>query len=724
MKTQQLIVQNPARLLGLAWLIMLCGSSVGLARGGGIGESCETAIVQPSGSYSDTLVGRTADGEPGCYFSSPDMYFSYTPSSSALIEISLCTGTNFDSTLAVYTACPADAGTLLACNDDSCGLSSFVSLSMAAGTTYYIRVASLGSVGGEFTLSIQPGVPFGQHVDTYADPTSSNHGYKVFSGLTWALAEANAVAQGGHLVTIDNPLENEFVRTMGDGAEVWIGYTDAASEGSYVWVDGSESPYSNWHPLEPNNFAGNENYAAINRSSGLWNDLIGEDYLYSVVEIQIMNDFCYNAFAVQGGTFNGTTVGAGGDSAGCNSGPADVYYSYTPAESGFVTFSTCSGITNFDTVLSVYTGCPDAGGFELACNDDSCGVLSTVVLPVTGGETYYIRVGGFSSWSGNFTLTITPSPIMRVGSPIVNPVNGHVYYLLSGSSWPEAETAAVAMGGHLVTIDDAAENEFLRLHFGKEAFWMGLNDRVVEGEFQWTSGAAVSYTNWAPGEPNDQDGEEDAVHMRADGTWNDLPEQHVHSMVVEVPAPSVTVGPVYRAGTCTAYFITDIGNWLEAQARAEAMGGHLVTINDEAEQLYLESEMLPRSFVSRIWIGLNDAATNGAYEWVSGEPITYLNFAPGEPNNDGKGESYCEFGFIWNGQWNDTTLDGAIRVGLIEVNQHACACDWDFSGVVNSQDFFEFITAFFGGNADFNCSGDTSSQDFFDFLVCFFNPPC
>ncbi|MBC7771538.1 MAG: hypothetical protein H7210_03480 [Pyrinomonadaceae bacterium] len=49
-----------------------------------------------------------------------------------------------------------------------------------------------------------------------------------------------------------------------------------------------------------------------------------------------------------------------------------------------------------------------------------------------------------------------------------------------------------------------------------------------------------------------------------------------------------------------------------------------------------------------------------------------------------------------------------------------CPADWFENGVVNSQDFFEFVADFFSENADFNRDGLTTSQDLFDFLVSFF----
>jgi hypothetical protein len=70
----------------------------------------------------------------------------------------------------------------------------------------------------------------------------------------------------------------------------------------------------------------------------------------------------------------------------------------------------------------------------------------------------------------------------------------------------------------------------------------------------------------------------------------------------------------------------------------------------------------------------------------------------------------------------DSTVEAGIDDVVINALEctSACACDWNVSGSLNSQDFFDFLTAFFGGNADFNHDLATNSQDFFDFVACFF----
>jgi hypothetical protein len=84
--------------------------------------------------------------------------------------------------------------------------------------------------------------------------------------------------------------------------------------------------------------------------------------------------------------------------------------------------------------------------------------------------------------------------------------------------------------------------------------------------------------------------------------------------------------------------------------------------------------------------------------------------------NDGMGHH----GFVVSAWAYESTPNTAIVVG-----NPPCDCEFDGLAGITSQDFFEFITAFFNGDdaADVNNDWILSSQDFFDFLACFFAPP-
>jgi hypothetical protein len=128
----------------------------------------------------------------------------------------------------------------------------------------------------------------------------------------------------------------------------------------------------------------------------------------------IANDLCADAIEVGLGSTDFTTIGAATDGPAlppeCEEGFGlafvnDIWYTYTPASGGTLTVSLCG--SGYDSRLAVYTG--ECAGLSLeACNDDACGgtLQSEVSLPVSAGETYTIRVGGFSG-SGTGTMTLS-----------------------------------------------------------------------------------------------------------------------------------------------------------------------------------------------------------------------------------------------------------------------------------------------------------------------------
>ncbi len=99
-------------------------------------------------------------------------------------------------------------------------------------------------------------------------------------------AHANAIAAGGHLVTIGSAGENSFVSAMSPSF-IWIGFTDRTSEGTFKWVTSEPVGYTNWNGGEPNNYQGNEDWAVINWGpNGTWNDWFYYSTALYVIEFE------------------------------------------------------------------------------------------------------------------------------------------------------------------------------------------------------------------------------------------------------------------------------------------------------------------------------------------------------------------------------------------------------------------------------------------------------
>jgi len=111
-------------------------------------------------------------------------------------------------------------------------------------------------------------------------------------------------------------------------------------------------------------------------------------------------------------------------------------------------------------------------------------------------------------------------------------------------------------------------------------------------------------------------------------------------------------------------------SWNGARDYCRKMKGDLVTITSEQENQFVYN------LNADSWIGLSDTAQEGNWEWVTGEPLDYVNWAEGEPNNctDCKdihveeGEDYAHFNQYPPDQWNDWPPEVSSFV-----------CEWDAS---------------------------------------------
>ena len=101
-------------------------------------------------------------------------------------------------------------------------------------------------------------------------------------------------------------------------------------------------------------------------------------------------------------------------------------------------------------------------------------------------------------------------------------------------------------------------------------------------------------------------------------------------------------------------FVPEEMAWNEHNDRAKAMGRHLATISSAEEN----EEVTRISGGKPVWIGgIRKGSGNGPgadhWYWSDGQPWTYTNWYPGEPNNSGGAENRVHLGLQARGTWND-----------------------------------------------------------------------
>lgn len=130
----------------------------------------------------------------------------------------------------------------------------------------------------------------------------------------------------------------------------------------------------------------------------------------------------------------------------------------------------------------------------------------------------------------------------------------------------------------------------------------------------------------------------------------EIPPEVVARAVVppRVPKPPKSVW-VINPTNGHAYKKIQCQDWHDAQRQAIEEKAHLVSINNEDEQHWLQIIFKVHS----TWIGLTDVEKEGEWQWDSGEPVTYTNWAAQPVFPDGQPETekdYVVFTFR-DGEW-------------------------------------------------------------------------
>jgi hypothetical protein len=625
-----------------------------------------------------------------------------------------------------------------------------------ASRDYYIRVYLYDDTRNQYAFST--------NVTSPAPPASDSCG----NALT--MTEGQTISGATNFATTDG---SASCGASGTTRDVWYAYRAPCT--GILTVDSSGSGYDtvlsahsgcpgttanqincnddaffgvNWSQIS---FAVNKGSLYYIRVSG-FNGAFGNYQLHSVLGPP-SNDTCTNSIALPEGAYSFNSCGCttdGPPEPQCDFYNApqidnDFWCTYTAVGYGTLTVSTCGA--DFDSKVAIYDatpGCPTAENSALACNDDSCGLQSTVSVSVTPGTQYYIRVGGYRGARGSGTLSISqtitpPPPSDPTGAGSQSP-------LLAGPGSTVHLEVAVTPGDNPPTTNHTVTVDLSSLVGGSatQTFYDdGTNGDLIAGDNVFSIDFAIDASQVEGVYPcsfviNDDEARPGAGTLNVtivgpaqwDESINGMSDAGNSLATAQMPfgpfgSPlssiqghfaagedvdiyriqicdattfsATTVHPVTGAADTSLFLFDDFGNGVQmdddspAGGSASLMGNEFVPANGGAYLAVTHHTVWP----------LN---AGGAQIWES-SPFDVVRAPDGIDNGGDIALS------SWSGTY-DTDFDYRLVLNGV---CFPCTADFNRDGTVDFFDYLDFVDAFSTGTAtaDFNLDG---SIDFFDYL--------
>ena len=424
---------------------------------------------------------------------------------------------------------------------------------------------------------------------------STGHFYEfINSASSWDAAKTAASAKTyyglqGYLATVTSAEENSFVKSKLSSYNTWLGGSDAATEGSWLWATGPEkdtqfstgataynSSYVNWKSGEPNNTNGTEDCLIMYYSDGSWNDGGNNTPIRYIVEyggmsgetLKMTTTTTLNVVAPQPPVMNGNDTSPTYSTE--TSTPVVLFPNFTITDTendnieGLVIAFTSGNHTDQD-VLSFTNQNGITGSFDktkgalVLSGAASPADYQTAVRSIT-----YTNDAEFSSVNNEqrtLTISLANADYFSQDSRLDD---GHFYeYISTPLVWSAAKDSAAAktyygLQGYLATVTSAAESNFILdiQDNSSNVLWLGGSDDVSQGTSNGTwiwvtgpeagtifyqGGAAYngSYVNWESGQPDNTGGGEHYLQFFTNsstytpGAWNDRRGGNAYGYIVE-----------------------------------------------------------------------------------------------------------------------------------------------------------------------------------------------
>ena len=311
--------------------------------------------------------------------------------------------------------------------------------------------------------------------------------------LTFTDAEAFCRDLGGHLVSVESPEKNAEVFNKSEREWVWLGGTDEAEEGDWIWKDGKPWKFTSWANHQPDDKNGDEDCVYLKTETDLpkWYNEPCSWLLFFVCQVEP------------------TTV----------TGPKSLVERNEE-------WSTIDIWWNYDHKSEVKIGSP---GIRISWKiEDGFQEGQESLIPSKNQE------GRLEFWNKT-RLELE-------------------YFAFPNMTWHQAEAFCAENGGHLASIDSQYEQNQLvgLLKHQSATAWLGGSDEAVESQWTWIDGTPWKEEHWAVenSEPEGLRGENCLVVWRDHFRWADVDcddqFDNVFGFVCRLPTELTTFWKVFQ----------------------------------------------------------------------------------------------------------------------------------------------------------------------------------
>ncbi|TRY97664.1 hypothetical protein DNTS_035477 [Danionella cerebrum] len=498
---------------------------------------------------------------------------------------------------------------------------------------------------------------------------------------TWDEALNFCQELGGDLLSIQ--YESDIPWKQGGGYPSWIGYRMYDPLVGFVWSDGSPSSYQSWATDEPNNLNNMENCVEMRVSlwddDGLWNDVNCNDKKDWYCQIRKgktpkevnISETVYNKTEDGWTEFKGSqyfvvkfsAMSMHEARAFCKRKHGDLVTINDEEERIFI-WHKCKEsyssliiglLVDFDGTYQWMDGSPvvfeawEANQPAFTNSDERCAKMTSsqgLWETINCGDEYNFVCKRSESPSVNSTVAPTPNPKGGCAPGWIHFKRKCYNVREETKTWMEARKHCRDLAFLTTQIRDTSVD-----------LWIGFNN-LANQRFKWTDGSGVSFTEWANGEPHSTpnwrsqfwtiyhylDRKECVLLSNSNfGKWVATDCNSTNGFICNRDIGIPPTPPIQHPGHCpeqvedspmrwipfkdSCYaFVTNMKSWSRAARICMTWGATLVSIRDEPEQTFIESNLLLLESYKEFWIGLLNNH-KGNWFWLDRSVVDYTNWA-------------------------------------------------------------------------------------------------